>query len=73
MTRWKVWREWPLPSETPDAWEPWCAWDGEHSYSARFRTHAEALAYADRQARTREYVLPRPSLIQIATIAPAKE
>lgn len=25
-----------------------------------FRTHAEALAYADRQARTRKYVLPRP-------------
>ena len=59
MKRWKVWREWPLPSETPDAWEPWCAWDGEHLYSAQFRTHAEALAYADRQARTREVVLPR--------------
>ncbi|HAT1133949.1 TPA: hypothetical protein JAL39_002283 [Corynebacterium striatum] len=25
----------------------------------RFPTHAEALAYADRQARTRRYVLPR--------------
>lgn len=28
----------------------------------RFRTHAEAMAYADRRARTREYVLPRQSL-----------
>ena len=28
----------------------------------RFPTHAEALAYADRRARTREYVLPRQPL-----------
>lgn len=59
MNRWKVWREWPLPSETPDAWEPWCAWDGEQLVSARFRTHAKALAYADRMARTITVTLPR--------------
>lgn len=59
MSRWKVWREWPIPSETPDAWEPWCAWDGEQRDSKQFPTHAEALEYADRKARTREVVLPR--------------
>ncbi|HAT1504560.1 TPA: hypothetical protein I8W56_002743, partial [Corynebacterium striatum] len=29
----------------------------------RFPTHAEALAYADRQARTRRYVLPRDNTV----------
>ena len=30
------------------------------SFYKTFDTHAEALAYADEKARTREYVLPRP-------------
>ena len=51
----------------------WCVDSPAGVYWGNYATHAEALAYADQQARTREYVLPRPSLIQIATIAPAKE
>lgn len=60
--RWRVWKDrgdWVVSSP---------------EYAERvFRTHAEALDYADRMARTREVVLPRPSSIQLATIAPAKE
>ena len=41
--------------------------------SELFTTWRMAMDYADRMARTREVVLPRPSSIQIATIAPAKE
>ena len=47
--RWRVWKDrgdWIVSSP---------------EYETRgFRAHAEALDYADRQARTREYVLPRP-------------
>ena len=46
--RWRVWKDrgdWVVSSP---------------EYAERgFRTHAEALAYADRMARTREVVLPR--------------
>lgn len=36
------------------------SWRVTHEEKRRFfDTHAEALAYADRRARTREYVLPR--------------
>ena len=48
--RWRVWKDrgdWIVSSP---------------EYETRgFRAHAEALDYADRQARTREYVLPRIS------------
>ena len=49
--RWRVWKDrgdWVVSSP---------------EYAERgFRTHAEAVAYADRMARTREVVLPRPQL-----------
>ena len=47
--------------------------DAENFRIRDFDTHAEALDFADRMARTVEVVLPRPSSIQLATIAPAKE
>lgn len=38
----------------------WVVQTKDWSFYKTFDTHAEALAYADRKARTREYVLPRP-------------
>lgn len=38
----------------------WVAANASTSEFEVFFTHADALAYADRMARTREYVLPRP-------------
>lgn len=37
----------------------WVVQTKDWSFYKTFDTHAEALAYADRKARTREYVLPR--------------
>ena len=38
----------------------WVAWlEGNWTECQGFPTHAEAIAYADRKARTREVVLPR--------------
>lgn len=55
MSRWKVYK---------DIWFrcTWVAVNTDTSEFERFSTHAEALDYADRMARTREYVLPRPQL-----------
>lgn len=39
----------------------WVVQTKDWSFYKTFDTHAEALAYADRKARTREVVLPRPS------------
>ena len=57
-------------SRHPDWPKRWRVWKDQGDwfvispeYAERyFPTHAEALAYADRMARTREYVLPRPQL-----------
>ena len=69
MTRHPDWdKRWRVRKDRGD----WIVSSPEHE-TRGFRTHAEALAYADRMARTREVVLPRPSSIQLATIAPAKE
>ena len=38
----------------------WVVQTKDWSFYKTFDTHAEALAYADRMARTREYTLPRP-------------
>ncbi len=38
----------------------WVVQTKDWSFYKTFDTHAEALAYADEKARTREYVLPRP-------------
>lgn len=48
--RWRVWKD----------QGDWFVISPEYA-ERHFPTHAEALAYADRMARTREYVLPRPS------------
>lgn len=61
MSRWKV-KKFCDDFFSPDYCE-WVAWpDVDWSESRAFPTHAEALAYADRKARTREYVLPRQPL-----------
>lgn len=76
MTRWTVRKERTMFWDEDDEWRydhRWHVTSPTGVSWGNYETHAEALAYADQQARTREYVLPRPSLIQIATIAPAKE
>ena len=58
MSRWKV-RKFRNDFFSPDHTE-WVAWpEGGWTECLGFPTHAEALAYADEEARTREYVLPR--------------
>ena len=58
MSRWKV-RKFRNDFFSPDHLE-WVAWpDGGWTECQGFATHAEALAYADKRARTREVVLPR--------------
>ncbi|MCG7268407.1 hypothetical protein [Corynebacterium sp. ACRQJ] len=55
--RWKVWKE--------QRWAPkpcWVVTSPEYR-ECSFRTHAEALAYADRMARTVEIVLPRDNTV----------
>ena len=67
MSRWKVaqhihYRTWLAYPAYYDADQPHNDVDDDKSRTPRaraFRTHAEALDYADRMARTREYVLPR--------------
>ena len=56
MSRWRVKA---ARSTVHNAALWWEAYDSEGKDWEAFRTHAEALAYADRKARTREYVLPR--------------
>lgn len=61
MSRWKVVMqtyppEYGLFGARGKTWE---VFTPDRTFAARFRTHAEALAYADRMARTREVVLPR--------------
>lgn len=59
MTRWKV-----KKLASPHAlWQRWIVYSptGIHP-SGTFSTWREAMDYADRKARTREIVLPRPQL-----------
>ena len=63
MSRWKV-RKFRNDFFSPGRCE-WVAWpDGGWAECLGFPTHAEALAYADRRARTREVVLPRSNSTQ---------
>lgn len=55
MSRWKVTRA-QAPTSSGKIWQ---AWEGDQRRKV-LRTWREALDYADRMARTREYVLPRP-------------
>lgn len=55
--RWRVMRVRGL-SEPERAW--WYVYRERSHGMVSFRTWREAQDYADRQARTREYVLPRP-------------
>lgn len=58
MSKWKV-EKIPNYFFSSDRLE-WVAWlEGNWAECLGFRTHAEALAYADKLARTREVVLPR--------------
>ncbi len=58
--RWKVWRDRTMEAHGDDPWvgAPERNWQ-YRSAKYSFPTHAEALAYADRMARTVENVLPR--------------
>lgn len=56
MSRWKVRREW---RDTLDGYS-WVALRPSGLYGDVFPTWREAMDYADRMARTREVVLPRP-------------
>lgn len=57
MSRWKVRREW---RDTLESYSWVAIWPSGLSGDV-FPTWREAMDYADRMARTREYVLPRPS------------
>lgn len=57
MSRWEVRREW---RDTLEGYSWVAIWPSSLSGDVFF-TWREALDYADRMARTREYVLPRPN------------
>ena len=57
MSRWKVARH-EVTSWLGTSYQ-WCVMDAENFQIRDFATHAEALDYADRMARTREVVLTR--------------
>ena len=65
MSKWNVGRHATLRGRginEPETEYTWCAFHDDdivEEIHRHFPTHAEALAYADRMARTREYVLPR--------------
>ena len=63
MSRWKVEA---VKSRVRRAILWWQAYDSEFKDYKTFPTHAEALAYADKQARTMEITLPRkPGITKI--------
>ena len=68
MSKWKV-KKFCDDFFSPDHLE-WVAWpEGGWTECQAFPTHAEAIAYADEEARTREVVLPRVDFtIQAAVI-----
>lgn len=64
MNRWKVWRDRTMKAHGDDPWigAPERNWQ-YRSPKYSFPTHAEALAYADRMARTVEIELPRDNTV----------
>lgn len=58
--RWKVWRDTTMEAHCDDPWigAPERHWVYRYAGHA-FPTHAEALAHADRMARTVKFALPR--------------
>ena len=56
MSKWKVEGITSRYYRAPRCWD---VYDPNGGFWRSFDTHAEALAYADRKARTREVVLPR--------------
>ncbi|MCG7239585.1 hypothetical protein [Corynebacterium minutissimum] len=52
MSRWRVYKD-----ESEFEWAPWHATDGRYLY--RTQSFADALAHADRRARTVQVALPR--------------
>lgn len=60
MNDWKVFRRFFVNSDGEDGY-PWRAFNPATHETETFCTHAQALAYADRMARTYEVVLPRLS------------
>lgn len=69
----KVWVRKLRTHYSSHPWEVRARNHNGYVYYEKFYSWREALVEADRLARTREVVLPRPSSIQLATIAPAKE
>lgn len=59
MSKWKVESVKLRYYSPPTSWD---VYDHNGKFWKSFTTHTEALAYADRKARTREYVLPRQPL-----------
>lgn len=58
MNDWKVFRRLPAPAPGVDG-RPWRALNPATRETVTFRTHAQALAYADRMDRIYEVLLPR--------------
>ena len=56
MSKWKIEGITSRYYRAPRCWD---VYDPNGGFWRSFDTHAEALAYADRKARTREVVLPR--------------
>lgn len=52
MSRWRVYKD-----ESEFEWAPWHATDGRYLYQTQ--SFADALAHADRRARTIQVTLPR--------------
>jgi len=69
----KVWVRKLRTGYSSHPWEVRARNHNGYDYYETFFSWADAMGAADRLARTREVVLPRPSSIQLATIAPAKE
>lgn len=62
MTHWRVRREttYYFDPDGNDAFGlRWCVYSPSGLYWGNYKNHAEALAHADRQSRTRQVVLPR--------------
>lgn len=58
--RWKVWRDNTLANNWINPWVAAAGNPSDYGYAGKFfPTHAEALAYADRMARTVGATLPR--------------
>lgn len=61
MNKWEVYR-----CEFPNGRRQWCAMTRSNYWSDRyFNTQAEAIAYADKQARTVELTVPRHALEEL--------